>query len=115
MLPKIHKPNNPGRPVVNSINSPSSNISQFVDFYLQPIVFTLKSYIKNTRDFINKIKRMTELPAESILVTMNVRSLYTNIPHREGINTVATSLENVKDTQISTRVIIKFLSLILYT
>ena len=114
MLPKIHKPNNPGRPVVNSINSPSSNISQYVDFYLQPIVQSLKAYIKDTTDFINKIDGITELPVESILVTMDVRSLYTNIPHREGINAVAKALENIKGTQISTRVIIKLLSLILH-
>ena len=74
MLPKKHKPNNPGRPVVNSINSPSSNISQYVDFYLQPIVQSLKAYIKDTTDFINKIDGITELPAESILVTMEVCS-----------------------------------------
>ena len=114
MLPKIHKPNNPGRPVVSSVNSPSSNISQYADFYLQPIVQSLKAYIKDTTDFINKIDGITELPAESILVTMDVRSLYTNIPHREGINAVAKALENIKETQISTRVIIKLLSLILH-
>ena len=101
MLPKIHKPNKPGRPVVNSINSSSPDISQFVDFYLQPIVFTLKSYIKDTTDFINKINRITEFPAESILVTMDVRSLYTNIPHREGINVVATTNINTSHYKIS--------------
>ena len=36
--PKIHKPNNPGRPVVSSINCHTSKISHFVDFYLQPLV-----------------------------------------------------------------------------
>ena len=36
LLPKIHKPNNPGRPVVSSINCPTSKISEFVDFHLQP-------------------------------------------------------------------------------
>ena len=36
--PKIHKPNNPGRPVINSIECHTSEISRFVDHYLQPVV-----------------------------------------------------------------------------
>ena len=32
--PKIHKPNNPGRPVINSIECHASEISRFVDHHL---------------------------------------------------------------------------------
>ena len=32
LLPKIHKANNPGRPVNSSINCHSSRISEFVDY-----------------------------------------------------------------------------------
>ena len=31
LLPKIHKANNPGRPVISSINCHTSRISEFVD------------------------------------------------------------------------------------
>ena len=31
MLPKIHKPNNPGRPIVNGIGSITEKISAYVD------------------------------------------------------------------------------------
>ena len=34
MLPKIHKINNSGRPVVSSIGCHSTNISKFVDYHL---------------------------------------------------------------------------------
>ena len=43
LLPKIHKANNPGRPVISSINCHTSRISEFVDYYLQPEVKKLKS------------------------------------------------------------------------
>ena len=37
MLPKIHKINNPGRPVISSVNSHTEKISAYVDEYLRPI------------------------------------------------------------------------------
>ena len=43
---------------------------------------------------------------------MDVKSLYTNIRHTEGIQSIAKALEDRKDENMSTRVIIKFLSLI---
>ena len=46
-------------------------------------------------------------------LTMDVVSLYTNILHKEGINGVAKTLEKEDTKTISTRVIVKFLSLIL--
>ena len=119
-LPKVHKINYPsertdvpGRPIISSINSPSSSIAHFVDHHLQPITLKLKSYIKDTTDFLNKLETIGTLPKGSILVTMDVKSLFTNIPHSEGINAVANALEAEEESNISTRVIIKFLSLIL--
>ena len=37
ILPKIHKVNNPSRPIVSSNNHPTKYISQFVDFHLKPL------------------------------------------------------------------------------
>lgn len=34
MLPKIHKPNNPGRPIIASCDAPTEKISMFVEFDL---------------------------------------------------------------------------------
>ena len=112
-LPKIHKTNNPGRPIVSSIGSPTAKISHFVDIHLEKIVNEIKSHIKDTTDFINKIETITDLPENTILVTMDVKSLFTNIPNTEGINAVAKALENQTDLKIPTHVIIKFLHLTL--
>ena len=38
--PTIHKQGNPEMPVANSINSHSSNLYKFIDYYLQPHVQT---------------------------------------------------------------------------
>ena len=83
---------------------------------LQLIVRKLKSYIKDTTDILNKLEEnIKSLPNNSILVTLDVVSLYTNILHKEGINDVAKGLEKEDTKTIPTRVIVKFLSLICTT
>ena len=39
-----------------------------------------KSYLKVTTDFVNFIARTT-LPEDTFLISLDVTSLYTNIPH----------------------------------
>ena len=34
LLPKVHKPSNPGRPIISSNTVPTENIPRFVDHYL---------------------------------------------------------------------------------
>ena len=86
ILPKIHKPGNPGRPIVSSNSHPTERLSHFVDYHLQPLVHKLPSFVKDTNDFLNKLLTIGNLPANSLLVTLDVSSLYTNISHKEGIN-----------------------------
>ena len=112
LLPKIHKANNPGRPVISSINYHTSRISEFVDCYLQPDVKKIISYVKDTPDFIKKIETIDHLSDNSYLVSLDVCSLYTNIPHKEGIETVKQKLRKSKP-DISIKSIFTFLKPIL--
>ena len=87
-----------------------------MDHHFQPLNQNLPSYIKDTTDFLNKIEALPEeLPENSILVTMDVRSLYTNVPNDEGIEAVKTFLRTRNrpgDGPLS-RIIATFLRLIL--
>ena len=112
LSPKIHKEGNPGRPVISSINCHTSKISEYVDFHLQPHVKKLPSYTQDTTDLINKLSKIN-VTKDSIFVSMDVRSLYTNIPNSEGIKAVKETLEASQTKTISTRVITTFLFLIL--
>ena len=112
-LPKVHKENHPGRPIIAAINSPTSKLARFVDHHLQPIAEKLPSYVQDTGAFLRKIKKIGRVPKNAILVTMDVSSLYTNIPHREGLNAAARALEARTNRTVPTRVLIKFLSLVL--
>ena len=87
VLPKIHKPGNPGRPTLLTCGSPIERISKFVDFYLNPLVNETPSYIKDTKHFLSELQELNNSPSKVLLVTLGVTSLYMNIPHDEGIET----------------------------
>ena len=93
-LPKIHKGKNPppGRPIVPANNSPTEKISSFVDFFLNPTIPYLDSYVKDTAHFLQQIKNIASLPTNTLFVTLDVTSLYTNIPNKEGLRAAAKTL-----------------------
>ena len=86
-LTKIHKPNLAGRPIVSGNGGPTERISSFIDSLLQPIAKKQESYIKDTTDFVRFIKN-TPSPDNAFIATLDVCSLYTNIPQEEGIKVV---------------------------
>ena len=96
ILPKIHKnkQNPPGRPIVSANSHSTENISQFVDSHLNLLVPKLPSYIKDTTHFLKKLDDLKELPPGSLLVTLDVSSLCTNIPHNEGIEACRKALNS---------------------
>lgn len=101
LLPKIHKPrekwpqpNMPeGRPIVSDCNSESYRVSKFIDSYIRPISMNHFAFIKDTYDFISKI-RNHKIPANAILVTGDVSALYTNMNINRTIGTVNRALGN---------------------
>ena len=103
LLPKIHKRlhNVPGRPVISNCGFYTENISSFLDYHLQPLVQKVKSYIKDTIHFLNKIKKLGSLPDGAILCTIDAVGLYPNIPHEEGIASLRKFLETRDNKKIS--------------
>ena len=51
LLPKIHKKNSLGRPVISSCNTPTEKISAFVYSQLKPLVSQIPSFVKGTNHF----------------------------------------------------------------
>ena len=62
-----------------SIVTLTFNISKYVDYHLQPIVKEIWSYVKDTQDFIQNLKQIEEVPKDSLLVTLGVKSININI------------------------------------
>ena len=95
-------------------DGPTERLSAFVDSILQSIAKSQKSHLKDTTDFVNFIERTT-LPEGTFLFSLDVTSLYTNIPQEEGINTVCRAYENFygDNTSIHTQSLREILILIL--
>ena len=113
LLPKIHKAGNPGRPIVSANGHPTEKISEFVDLHLQPHVQNLPSYLKDTTDFLRKQDAQAPFPPDTLLVSMDVTSLYTNIPHQDGIQACEEVWEERKVKDPPTQTLVKLLTLIL--
>ena len=91
-LPKIHKQYDSipcGRPIVSANGSVTERISLYVDHHLKPHVSSLPSYVQDDMDFLRKIESINSqglLEPNTLLCTMDVSALYTNIPTPEGID-----------------------------
>ena len=113
LLPKIHKAGNPGRPIVSANGHPTEKISEFVDLHLQPHVNSLPSYMKDTTDYLRKLQESGPIPPETLLVSLDVTSLYTNIPHEDGIRACKEAWEERPVKDPPTEILVKLLTLIL--
>ena len=96
LLPKIHKDINKwtipdkmpeGRPIVSDVESESYRISQYVDSFITPLSVRHKTYLKNTYDFISKIRNV-KVPNDCYIVTGDVSALYTNMIHDRTLSCV---------------------------
>lgn len=113
LLPKIHKPSVPGRPIVSGIDSPTDRISHVLDRILRPYVARLPSHIKDTRDFLCKLQSLGPLHDDDIMVTIDVSSLYTSIPHEEGIESVRQTLDQDRNLPIPLPTILELVEMTL--
>ena len=112
ILPKLHKVGIPRRPIISSCSSPTEKISLFVDYYLNPLD-RIPSFIKDTNDFLCKLQSLTIVPFGSLLVTLDVSSVYTNIPDDEGWEACREALNTREDLSTPTEDIINLMSFIL--
>ena len=87
LLPKIHKRlvNIPGGLVISNCNTPTERASEFLDHHLQLIMKSGMSYIKDTNDFLSKLKNLEKVPGNAIFFTADDVGLYSSIPHNEGL------------------------------
>ncbi len=93
--PKIHKnlQQPPGRPIVSGIGSLTERISSFVDFHIKDFVPTLRSFVKDSSEFLIFLNTPPPIDSNVIMCTLDIESLYTNIDHQQGLNTLESFLD----------------------
>ena len=73
----------------------------------------ISSYVKDTIDFLIKLKDMDRFPEGAIRVTIDVVDLYPHIPHNEGLEAVRTILNTRTNQAIPTDDIVNLAELVL--
>jgi len=100
-LIKLHKPEHPIRPVVDWRGTPAYKLAQLFKNKIRLIAPLPHTYtISNTRELSNKLESTPVRPQYS-LASLDISSLYTNVPVKETKDIIANNLvENGVDPQI---------------
>ena len=67
-------------PIVSACGTATYNTAKFITKILQNYCGRTSPFIKDSTDFIKKIKHLSINPEEETLVSFNVSALFTNIP-----------------------------------
>lgn len=105
ILPKIHKEHEkwtvphvipPGRPIVSDCDSDTYATAEYIEFYLTPLSNRHPSYVKDTKHFIESVRAL-QVPPQALFFTIDIDSLYTNIPIEAGIQAVKNIFQKYPD------------------
>ena len=115
LLPKIRKclKNIPGRPVISNCGTLTEKVSEFLDHHLKTVYQNGWSYIKDSGDFLKKIRDVGNIPENAILVTADVVGLYPNIPHNAGLKALTNMCEAREHKAVSTDDLVKMARFVL--
>ena len=68
-----------------SCGCPTELISSYLDHVMAPLVRNLPSYIKDTKHALQIFQNIHFSGTHKFIFTMDVKSLYTVIPHHDGL------------------------------
>ncbi|CAF4663297.1 unnamed protein product, partial [Rotaria socialis] len=88
---KPHKPGTPLRPIVSSMNMPTTGISKFLDKLIRPIFdkHARSTTIIDGVDLIHRLEAYTTngyLKPKTYLCTFDITDLYTMLPQKESLH-----------------------------
>ena len=99
--------------IIIMITKISWNFLEFLDFHLKPLMQSGLSYIRDSGNFIDKMKRIGKVPEGSFLVTVDVVGLYPSIPRKDGILALKSKLEEQTSSKIPTNDLVKLAEFVL--
>ena len=84
-----------GRPIIAGPVAPTQRLSELIEKLLSPLVMFLRSFIKDDWDFIRNIPPSVNFECD--LFSVNIVSLYTNIPHSLGVEAISYYFDKYRD------------------
>ena len=76
LLPKIHKPGNPGRPIVSACNFATDLLATYLDMITKPLVENLPSYVKDTNHMLDIVESFRFSGTHNYVFNMDIKSLF---------------------------------------
>ena len=95
-LPKIHKKNNPLRPIVSSRGSVSYGIAKELARILNPLTGKTIHHVSNSKEFAEEIKKY-KLAKDECIISYDISALFTSIPVKSALNIIKKKLEQDKE------------------
>ena len=80
---------------------------------MQPLAGKVKSYIKDTNDFLKKFRSLPNLPAYIVLSTVDAVGLYPNIPHEERPSALQKRLDLRQEKDVTTSALVELANVVL--
>lgn len=97
-LPKVHKPGYPLRIIVSSNNSPLYCLSKFLHELIYNSIPPPGSHVKNSFELVKKLDISVDESCE--LISLNVVSLFTNIPLDLTIDSINRTWDYIKNNTV---------------
>ena len=73
---------------------PTRRLGNFLDLFLKPLTKHVENNIRDNIEFLKTRKR--NVTDDTVLVTFDVCSLYSNIPHESGLGAIEYSVSNYR-------------------
>ena len=96
IMPKIHKSKFGIRPIIASINHPTSLLSFVIDFIFQPLVIKNETYLKDSQNLIQLCENLELDDIKDLEIgTADFESLYTNMDPSKTIEKICCYLDSI--------------------
>ena len=106
----------PPRPIISGSGSILKDIGKYIEFYIHNIATKHETFLQDTPHFlrtIEKVYRGPKLPKNAMLVVVDIKGAYQNIPHEDGIYCLKEELNTIPKPEIPSDFISKLMELIL--